>query len=132
MKGLWACAGMQLWKGFKYATFLHIQVLHKVLNMPEYGWIMLGQIVLTMTGFWICLGKVSQGFEYASGYKCQGLEYGKVVNMGELHRVLNMPKLAWKCLKKYLSMREYAMIMLNRLEYLQFPQLKLPIHIIFQ
>ena len=42
-----------------------------------------------MTGFWICLAKGSQGFEYASGSK-----YGKVLNMQELHMMLNMPEWA--------------------------------------
>ena len=39
----------------------------------------------------MCQVKVSQGFEFASGFKRQGLEYGKVGNMLGLHWVLNMP-----------------------------------------
>ena len=42
----------------------------------------------------ICLVKVSEGFEYASGSKCQGAEYAKVVNMWGLHRVLNKSEYA--------------------------------------
>ena len=38
-----------------------------------------------MAEFWICLVKVLRGFQYASGSKWKGSEYGKVVNMQELH-----------------------------------------------
>ena len=41
-----------------------------------------------MTG----LVKVSPGFEYTSGSKYQSLEYGMVVNMQGLHRMLKMPE----------------------------------------
>ena len=34
----------------KYIRFLHMQVLHKVLNMPEYGGMMLYGRVLNMFG----------------------------------------------------------------------------------
>ena len=57
MAGFWICISMQLWKGSKYSRilaytwFLHMQAFHNVLFMAE---------------FWICLVKVSQGFEYAS------------------------------------------------------------------
>ena len=34
----------------KYARFLHMQVLHKILNMPEYGWAMPYGRVLNMPG----------------------------------------------------------------------------------
>ena len=47
---------------------------------------------MAMAGFWICLVKVSQGFEYASGSKCQVSKYGKAVNMQGLRRVLNIPE----------------------------------------
>ena len=60
----------------KYTRFLHMQGLQKVLNMAEYNWIMSEWTVLTTAQFWICLVKVSQGFEYAS--------------------VLNMPRLKIK------------------------------------
>ena len=36
--------------GFEYARFLRMQALHKVLNMPEYGWIMPHDRVLNMPG----------------------------------------------------------------------------------
>ena len=32
MEGFW------IFQDSKYARFLQMQVLHKVLNMPEYGW----------------------------------------------------------------------------------------------
>ena len=43
----------------KYARFLHMQELHKVLNIPEYGWIMF----YGMAEFWISLVNFSQGFK---------------------------------------------------------------------
>ena len=46
-----------------------MQGLQKVLNMAEYNWIMSEWTVLTTAQFWICLVKVSQGFEYAFGSK---------------------------------------------------------------
>ena len=50
-----------------------------------------------MVEFWICLVKISQGFEYASDSKHARAQimYGKLVNMQGLHRVLNMPEYAW-------------------------------------
>ena len=36
----WDIAIMELWKGSEYAMFLQRQVLHKILNMPQNGWIM--------------------------------------------------------------------------------------------
>ena len=33
MKGFW------IFQDSEYARFLHMQVLHKLLNIPEYGWI---------------------------------------------------------------------------------------------
>ena len=59
----------ELFQDSDYARFLHMWALLKVLNMFVYGWIMPEQTVQTMTGFWICLVKVSQSFEYASGSK---------------------------------------------------------------
>ena len=81
--------------------------------MPENGWIMLGETVLIMVRIWICLVKVSSSFEHTSSSKCQGLEYGKVVNMRGLFRVLNMHEYALK----NINMREYVLIMLNVLMY---------------
>ena len=62
MEGFW------IFQDPEYARFLHIQGLHKVMNMPEHGWIMPAQTVLAK--FSICQVNVSQGFEYASGSKC--------------------------------------------------------------
>ena len=75
--------GMQLWKGSKYSRissrFLRMQPLRKVLNMPQYGWIMPYVRVLNMPGEPTVLNmlgpkiypgskhaRVTQGAEYAS------------------------------------------------------------------
>ena len=55
-----------------------------------------------MAAFWICLAKVSQGFEYDSRSK-----YATDQNMARLMRELN----------RFLNMAEYILIMLNMLEY---------------
>ena len=46
MEGFW------MFQDFEYTRFLHMQALHKVLNMPEYGWIIPYGLV-----------NISQGFE---------------------------------------------------------------------
>ena len=56
-----------------------MQALRKVLNMPEYGWIMPKYTILTMTEFWICLVTVLQGFGYACGFK-----YDRILIMEKL------------------------------------------------
>ena len=82
----------------EYARLLRIQALHKVLNMPEYGWIMLYDRVLNVAG------ELSTGFYISLQFQiCQGSEYGKVVNMRGLHRVLNKPQ--WPSM--WLTMPEY-------------------------
>ena len=65
-----------------------------------------------MAGFWIYLVKVSKGFEYASSSKCQGLEYGKVVNMWGLHKVLHVPEK----LEYAIKIPHYVWIHLNNAE----------------
>ena len=50
MEGFW------ILQDSEYARFLRMQAVHKVLNMPEYGWI-------PMAGLWICLVNVSRGFK---------------------------------------------------------------------
>ena len=54
--------------------------------------------VIVMTGLWICLVKVSQGFKYASGSKydrarnMEGCEYGRVIKDAEYAWIrLNIP-----------------------------------------
>ena len=42
--------GFWIFQNPKYSRFLHVQALRKVLNMPEYAWIMLEQTVPTMAG----------------------------------------------------------------------------------
>ena len=76
MEGCW------LFKDSEYARFQDMQALQKVLNMPEYSWIMCKQTVLTMAGLLICMVKVSHGFENASSSK--------------YHRAWNMTRL-WIC-----------------------------------
>ena len=49
--------GFWIFHAFKYARFLCMQALHKVLNVPEYSWIIPYDWVLNMP----C--NVSQGFE---------------------------------------------------------------------
>ena len=39
-----------VFQDFKYGSLLHMQALYEVLNMPEYGWIMLHDRVLNMPG----------------------------------------------------------------------------------
>ena len=64
----WICVRMQLiWRSSsKFTRFLRMQALHKVLNLPEHGWIMSEETVLIMAGYMPCQVKFSQDFEYAS------------------------------------------------------------------
>ena len=73
---------------------------------------MLAYIVLTMSGFWICLVTVSQGFEYAPGSLVLNSRAG---NMERLW-ICKICTGYWICLK-CLNMCEYALIMLNMFEY---------------
>ena len=93
------CRGLWIFQDSKYAMFLHTHALHKVLHIPEYGWVTLAQTVLTMVELWICLFKVLQDFYYDCESKSQDSEYGKYVNMGGLHRIFDSSKLVWVCLK---------------------------------
>ena len=83
----------------------------RVLNMPKYGKFlnMAGfPICERYTAFWICQNMPSQSFEYILGSK-----YARVLNMQELHRVLNMPQYSWICLNRTwicLNMCEFAII----------------------
>ena len=81
MEGFWT------FQDSEYARLLHMQALHKIRNMPEYG-----RTVLTMAVFRTCMVKISQGFEYVYGSNCQGLKYGKVLSIWRLHRVLSIPE----------------------------------------
>ena len=42
--------GFSIFQGSEYTRFLRMQELHKVLNISEYGWIMLDGRVLNMAG----------------------------------------------------------------------------------
>ena len=39
-----------IFQDYEYARFLNMQALHKVLNMPKYGWIMPYGSILNMPG----------------------------------------------------------------------------------
>ena len=88
MEGFW------IFQDSKYAKFLHMRELHKVLNMYEYGWVISEFNALTMSGFWMCLIKVSQGFEYASGSR-----YTRARNMSALW-ICECYTGCWICLSK--------------------------------
>ena len=74
-------------------TGFSICELHSVLIMPEYA----------STDFWTHVGF----------YICQDSEYGRVLNMQELHRVLNMSQYSWICMSRT-CMPEYVWIDDNR------------------
>ena len=104
----------------EYARFLHMQELHKVVNMPGYGQIIPERTVLTMAELWTCLVKVSQEFWISSGSK-----YARTRKMARLwireaytmcwiclnrcEYALIIPQHAWACLNK----AEYAWICIN-------------------
>ena len=46
----YALEGFWIFQDSEYTKFLRLQVLQKVLNMPEYGWIMPYSVVLHMPG----------------------------------------------------------------------------------
>ena len=56
----------------------------KLLNMAKFS------ISERYTAFWICQNMPWQSSEYVLGSK-----YGRVVNIQELHRVLNVPQYGW-------------------------------------
>ena len=71
-----------------------------------------------MAKFWIRQGSqyasVTQRFEYARIYLDRvlyilGSKYAKILNMQELHRIVNMPQYGWNVLIG----REYAWLYLN-------------------
>ena len=79
----------------KYVRFLNMQALHKVLDMPEYGWIMPYGRVLNMPGpRWQCFK-----LTYSSNYV-------RAQNMARL-LISEGYKGCWICLNK----SEYALIM---------------------
>ena len=90
---------MQLWRVLDIPEFQMFQVsaYASVTQASECGWIWLnnGWIDCADYGRVVNMpGQVLQDFEYASRSKCQGLKYGKLVNMRGLHTVLNIPELA--------------------------------------
>ena len=126
LTGFWKCTRTQLRKGSEYYRIPNLldfcickrcTRLWICLNMSEYGWIMPGKTVLnvlTMAGFCICLVKVPQSFEYASG-----CEYVRARNMTMLW-IYKGYKGWWICLNmpKYaLKISQYAWVCLNNAEY---------------
>ena len=114
MTGFWIYVGMQLEKASEYSRILSMsgfcimQVSHKVLNMPEYGWIMSYGRILNMPV------QNLQGFKKASGSK-----YARAQNMARLWIwkayigcwiCLNLPEYA-------LIMSQYVWICFNNAEY---------------
>ena len=93
MEGLW------IFQVSKYTKFLHMQVLHKVLNMPEYGW-----IIPEKKLFWLwqssafALSKFHRVLNMPLVLNMPGLRLWQIVNMRGLHRVLNIPEYTWICL----------------------------------
>ena len=102
MEGLW------IFQVSKYTKFLHMQVVHKVLNMPEYGW-----IIPEKKLFWLwqssafALSKFHRVLNMPLVLNMPGLRLWQIVNMRGLHRVLNIPEYTWICLNnasKWLNM----------------------------
>ena len=97
MEGFW------IFKDSEYASLLLMQAFRKVLNMPEYGWIMTYGRVLNMPG----------------QFRASGSKYDSAQNMAKLlicedytgcWIYLNKPEYA-------LIMSQYAWICLNNTEY---------------
>ena len=121
LTGFWIYTRTQLRKGSKYSRIpnmpdfcicKHYTRFRICLNMSEYGWIMPEKTVLnflTAAGFCICLVKVSQGFEYASGSEyvrarnmtmlwiCKGYK-GWGIRLNKPEYALTIPQYAWICL----------------------------------
>ena len=96
----------------EYAGFLHMQAFYKVLTISEYDWVM-PQTVLTETDFWICLVKISEGFEYGCSSK-----YARARNMARLW-ICECFTGCWICFNNasiswiWLNKAEYAWICLH-------------------
>ena len=103
--------GFWILQDFEYARELHMQVSQKVLNKHNCEWIMLGWTVLTMAGFWICLVKVSSGFEYVSCSKCRARNKARFW-------ICEVYTGCWMCLNKpkyTFKITQYPLIMLSML-----------------
>ena len=105
---------MQLWKDSEYSSVLNIPGFCICKRYKRF-WICLNMAekclykLLTRAGFWICLVKYSQGFEYASGSR-----YARAQNIAMLWICESYTR-SWICLDKPKS--KYALKMLNMLEY---------------
>ena len=93
--------GFWIFQNSKYARFPNMQALHKVLNMPESGWIMPYGKVLTA---WSTFHNFTSSSKYARAQNMARLW------MRELQRVLNKPE----CM---LIMTQYAWICLDNAKY---------------
>ena len=110
MTGFWLCQDSE------YAKFKHTQALHKFLHMPEYGWIICLNCLWNMAGLWICLVKVSLGFEHAPVLSMPGLFF----QVCEYARITQGCKYAWICLNNAsicVNMLKWCWICLNMPEY---------------
>ena len=91
MTGFWIC--VWLFQGSEYARFLRMRVLHKVLNMSEFGWIMpFGRVLNIPPQYdWIALNMT----EYAGIYlKNQHREYARILNVSDsVHSIRSLYKL---------------------------------------
>ena len=123
MEGFW------IFQDFKFARFLHIQVLCKFLNMPDFGWIMpefklfwLWQRseyawskfhkvlslppVLNMPGFGIWQGCELNMWGYTSCWISQNA----LIMLNNVSVYLNMPAYTW--INRVLNMPEFCMCLL--------------------
>ena len=108
--------GFWIYQGHEHASG-YARVLNKlefwISRGSEYIKVLNTRLILNMPWFWIRFWFwICQGSEYASGS-----EFARVLNMSELHRVLNMSDYVWLNMPGYVwicrNMREYAKICLN-------------------
>ena len=85
MAEFWICIGKQLSKSSEYSRNPSGQfsAYARVVNMPEYGWIMSYDKVLNISD------QLFTGLSFQFSI-CPGSGYGKVANMWGLYRVLNV------------------------------------------
>ena len=85
--------GFWMFKDSKYTRILRMQVLNRVLNMSECGWIM------PMAGFWTCLVNVSLGFKLAQNmgrlWKCEGYTGCWIYCLSMLEYASITPNMIW-------------------------------------
>ena len=91
MTGFWICIGCNYRKVVSIPGFLICQasVYAMVMQWSEYVWINCSDC-----GFWICLIKVSQGFEFAS--------YSKQARAQNMEKVTQGAEYAWISMAEYI------------------------------